>query len=36
LQSNGQLAQLAYKVASVQLCTNNRRRNGVKTVLTGS
>lgn len=36
LQSNGQLAQLAYVVASVQLCTNNRRRLGVKTALTGS
>jgi|10_taG_2_1085330.scaffolds.fasta_scaffold01983_6 hypothetical protein len=36
LQSNGQLAQLAYKVASVQLSTNNRRRLGVKTALTGS
>ena len=36
LQSNGQLAQLAYVVASVQLSTNNRRRLGVKTALTGS
>ena len=36
LQSNGQLAQLAYKIASVQLSNNNRRRNGVKTALTGS
>jgi len=36
LQSNGQLAQLAYKVTSVQLCTNNRRRHSVETSLTGS
>ena len=36
LQSNGQLAQLAYKVAGVQLTTDNRRRSGVATALTGS
>lgn len=36
LQSNGQLAQLAYMVTSVQLSTNNRRRLGVSTALTGS
>ena len=36
LQSNGQLAQLAYVVASVQLSTNNRRRLGVGTAITGS
>lgn len=36
LQSNGQLAQLAYVVASVQLTTNNRRRLGVATAITGS
>tara|TARA_R110000824_G_scaffold176986_3_gene356217 strand:+ start:3738 stop:4721 length:984 start_codon:yes stop_codon:yes gene_type:complete len=36
LQSNGQLAQLAYVVASVQLSTNNRRRLGVATAITGS
>jgi hypothetical protein len=35
LQSNGQLAQLAYMVAGVQLTTNNRRRSGVATALTG-
>jgi len=35
LQSNGQLAQLAYMVAGVQLCTNNRRRSGVATAITG-
>lgn len=36
LQSNGQLAQLAYKVAGVQMTTDNRRRLGVATALTGS
>lgn len=36
LQSNGQLAQLAYVVAGVQMTTNNRRRNGVATAITGS
>jgi hypothetical protein len=36
LQSNGQLAQLAYVIASVQLSTNNRRRLGVATAVTGS
>ena len=36
LQSNGQLAQLAYKVAGVQLTTDNRRRSGVATAITGS
>jgi len=35
LQANGQLAQLAYVVAGVQLTTNNRRRLGVATALTG-
>ncbi len=35
LQSNGQLAQLAYMVAGVQLTTNNRRRSGVATAITG-
>ena len=35
LQGNGQLAQLAYMVAGVQLTTNNRRRSGVVTALTG-
>jgi len=36
LQSNGQLAQLAYMVAGVQLTTNRRRENGVATAITGS
>lgn len=36
LQSNGQLAQLAYMVAGVQLTTNNRRRSGVGTAITGA
>jgi hypothetical protein len=36
LQSNGQLAQLAYKVTSVQFSVNNRRRLGVSTAVTGS
>ena len=36
LQSNGQLAQLAYKVAGVQLTTDNRRRSGVASAITGS
>lgn len=36
LQSNSQLAQLSYKVASVQLTTNNRRVNGVATAITGT
>jgi len=35
LQSNGQLAQLAYMVAGVQLINENRRRGGVATTLTG-
>jgi len=35
LQSNGQLAQLAYMVAGVQQITNNRRRLGVATAITG-
>lgn len=35
LQSNGQLAQLAYQVAGVQAITNNRRRLGVATAITG-
>ena len=35
LQRNGQLAQLAYMVAGVQLTTNNRRRSGVATQITG-
>jgi len=35
LQSNGQLAQLSYLVAGIQLITNSRRRNGVHTNLTG-
>ena len=36
LQSNGQLAQLAYVVAGVQYTTNNRRRSGVATAITGT
>jgi len=36
LQSNGQLAQLAYMVAGVQLTNNNRRRSGVATAITGA
>ena len=36
LQSNGQLAQLAYMVVGLQLTTNNRRRNGVATAITGA
>jgi len=36
LQSNGQLAQLAYVVASVQNTTDERRANGVATAITGS
>jgi hypothetical protein len=36
LQPNGQLAQLAYFVAGVQLTNNNRRRGGVCTALTGN
>lgn len=35
LQSNGQLAQLAYMVAGVQMITNSRRRLGVATAITG-
>ena len=35
LQSNGQLAQLSYLVAGLQLITNSRRRNGVHTNLSG-
>jgi len=35
LQSNGQLAQISYMVAGVQLTTNNRRRSGVATAITG-
>jgi hypothetical protein len=36
LQPNGQMAQLCYVVAGVQLTTNNRRRSGVATAITGS
>lgn len=36
LQSNGQLAQLSYMIAGVQLTTNNRRRSGVATAITGA
>ena len=36
LQPNGQLAQLAYMIAGVQLTTNNRRRSGVATAITGA
>ena len=36
LQSNGQLGQIAYMVAGVQYTTNNRRRSGVLTDLTGT
>ena len=36
LQSNGQLGQIAYVVAGVQLTTNNRRRSGRATALTGA
>tara|TARA_R110000737_G_scaffold227782_2_gene242023 strand:+ start:4062 stop:5048 length:987 start_codon:yes stop_codon:yes gene_type:complete len=36
MQANGQLAQLAYTVAGVQLTNNNRRRSGVATAITGS
>lgn len=36
LQPNGQMAQLAYMVAGVQLTTNNRRRLGVATAITGA
>jgi hypothetical protein len=35
LQSSGQLGQLAYMVAGVQQITNNRRRLGVATNITG-
>ena len=35
LQSNGQLAQISYMVAGVQLTTINRRRSGVATAITG-
>ena len=35
LQSNGQLGQLSYLVAGIQLITNSRRRNGVHTALSG-
>ena len=35
LQSNGQLAQLSYLVAGIQLITNSRRRNGVHSALAG-
>jgi hypothetical protein len=35
LQSNGQLAQLSYMVAGVQQISNNRRRLGVATNITG-
>ena len=35
LQSNGQLAQISYMVAGVQLTTNNRRRSGVATAIDG-
>jgi hypothetical protein len=36
LQSNGQLGQIAYQVAGVQYTTDNRRRSGVLTALTGA
>ena len=36
MQPNGQLAQIAYMVAGVQLTTNNRRRSGVATAITGT
>ena len=36
LQPNGQLAQLAYMVAAVQLTTDKREANGVVTALTGA
>lgn len=36
LQPNGQLAQLAYMVAGVQLTTDKREANGVATALTGA
>jgi len=36
LQPNGQLAQLAYMVAAVQLTTDKREANGVATALTGA
>lgn len=36
LQPNGQLAQLAYQVVSVQMTTDNRRCLGVNTALTGN
>lgn len=35
-QSGGQLAQIAYMVAGVQLTTNNRRRSGVASAITGA
>jgi len=35
LQSSGQLGQLSYMVAGVQQITNNRRRLGVATAITG-
>ena len=35
VQSNGQLAQLSYMVAGGQQITNNRRRLGVATNITG-
>lgn len=35
MTSNGQLGQIAYIVAGVQLTTNNRRRSGVATAVTG-
>jgi hypothetical protein len=34
-QSSGQLGQIGYVVAGVQLTTNNRRRGGVATAITG-
>lgn len=36
LQSNGQLGQIKYVVAGVQLTTPNRRGNGVATAITGA
>jgi len=36
LQSNGQLGQIAYQVAGVQYTSDNRRRSGVITALTGA
>ena len=35
MQSNGQLGQIAYQIAGVQVTNNNRRVSGVVTALTG-